>query len=102
MVKVSLLCMLENASREKPVTRKAIRAAFHVGDRGARKMVEELRDAGYPVVGISSSEGYWIARTEEELKWFMRNYTARARTIQRRALRMCGKFYEQYQERMMI
>ena len=99
MEKEALMRMLENASRDRPVTRLRIRAAFRVGDRGARRLVEELRDAGYPVVGTSDHKGYWIAGSEEELKLFMRNYTAKARTIQRRALRMCGRFYEQYQER---
>lgn len=99
MEKEALLQMLENASRDRPVTRRQIRAAFRVSDRRARRMVEELRDAGYPVVGTSDYKGYWVAGSEEELKWFMRNYIAKARTIQRRALRMCGRFYEQYQER---
>lgn len=98
MERLPLLFMLEEASRDQPVTRHKIRVTFRVTDRCARKMVEELREAGYPVIGISGQEGYWIARTEDELKMFMRDYTAKARTIQKRALKMCGKFYEHYQE----
>lgn len=91
--------MLEHASRDEPVTRQDIRTTFHVTDRVARKMVEQLRDNGYPVIGISSREGYWMARSEKELQVFMRDYTAKARTIDRRANGMCRKFYEEYRER---
>lgn len=95
----ALLVMLEQASRDKPVTRERIRGMFRVSDRAAREMIERLRDSGYPVVGTSDTKGYWIAKTEEELQMFLRNYTAKAKTIQERAEKMNRAFY---QERMQI
>lgn len=93
----ALLVMLEQASREKPVTRERISGMFRVSDRAAREMIERLRDSGYPVIGTSDARGYWIAKNEEELQMFLRNYTAKAKTIQDRADKICQTFY---QERM--
>lgn len=93
----ALLAMLEQASRDKPVTRERIRGTFKVPDRTAREMIERLRDSGVPVVGTSDARGYWIAKTEEEMQMFLRNYTAKAKTIQKRAEKMARSFY---QERM--
>jgi Mn-dependent DtxR family transcriptional regulator len=90
-----LLHMLEQASRDEPVTREDIRRTFRVPDRSAREMIERLRDNGYPVIGTSDTKGYWIAGSDAEMEMFIRNYTAKARTIQKRAEKMCRTFYQE-------
>ena len=77
--------MLDRADKEHPVTRQEICHTFLVSDRKARNMIEELREQGIRVCGTSQAEGYWIAKTQKEYEAFRRDYTAKARTILRRA-----------------
>lgn len=93
-MKKELLNMLSSACRDRPVTREDIRGRFRISDRTARGLIEDLRDDGYPVIGTSDSKGYWIARSDAELNAFMRNYTAKAVTIQKRAYKMASRFYQ--------
>lgn len=83
-----LKTMLEKADKEHPVTRQEICKTFHVSDRVARRMVEDLREKGVGVCGTSEQEGYWVAKTQEELERFLRDYTSKASTIFRRANKM--------------
>ena len=87
--------MLQQANRDKPVLKERICGEFRVDDRKARKMIEDLRDGGHPVVGTSDTKGYWIAKSEAEMEMFIRNYTSKARTIQKRAERMNRTFYQE-------
>lgn len=94
-MKNNLLYMLGKASRDRPLTRQEIMSEFHVVDRVARGYIEELRDMGYPVCGTSEQQGYWLAQTHEELMSFLKNYTKKARTIQRRAINMKLSFLQE-------
>lgn len=98
----TLLNMLEHANRDHPVTREEIRRVFRCGDRAGRNKIEQLRDQGYPVIGTSDEKGYWLAGSKAELEAFLRNYTAKARTIEKRAGRMrhCFPVFETGQEVM--
>lgn len=80
--------MLDKADRYHPVTREDICKTFHVGDRTARKMIEELREQGIRVYGVNDTEGYWLCKTQQEYERFRRDYTAKARTIYRRTKNM--------------
>lgn len=80
--------MLDKADRNHPVTREMICRTFLVGDRTARKMIEELRERGVRVYGVNDSEGYWLCKTQQEYERFRRDYTAKARTIYRRTKNM--------------
>ena len=80
--------MLDRSDKEHPVTRGDICKTFHVGDRTARRMIEELREQGVRVCGVNDTEGYWICKTQQEYERFRRDYTAKARTIYRRTKNM--------------
>ena len=80
--------MLEKASKKKPVTRQTICDTFHIGDRKARRMIEALRERGIRVCGLNTTEGYWIAKSQDEYEQFRRDYAAKAATIFRRVKNM--------------
>ena len=80
--------MLDNASRDHPVTRDKIMSTFLVSDRTARKMIEALREKGVRVCGMNTDKGYWIAKTQKEYEAFRREYVSKAATIFRRAANM--------------
>lgn len=80
--------MLDNASRDHPVTREEITRTFRVSDRTARKMIEDLREKGVRVCGMNTDKGYWIAKTQKEYEVFRREYVSKATTIFRRAVNM--------------
>ena len=80
--------MLENANKGRPVTREEIQRTFRVGDRVARRMIENLREKGVRVCGLNTTEGYWIAKTQAEYERFRRDYAAKAATIFRRVKNM--------------
>ena len=79
---------LENATEERPVTRASIMIQFRITDRRARKMIEDLRDQGVRVCGLSKESGYWIAKTQSEYERFRRDYVSKATTILRRTKNM--------------
>lgn len=83
-----LKIMLDKASKKNPVTRKEICDTFYIGDRKARRMIEELREQGVRVCGLNTTEGYWIAKTQDEYEQFRRDYAAKAATIFRRVRNM--------------
>lgn len=83
-----LKAMLEEASKDKPVTRERIKNTFLVTDRTARSMIEELREQGVRVCGQNDIDGYWIAKTQEEYERFRRDYMSKAATIFRRVQSM--------------
>lgn len=72
---------LKEASKEAPLTRSDLRNRLHTSDRGARRILMDLRAMGVRVIGNSSSKGYWLASTEAEYKAFRRDYVSRAATI---------------------
>ena len=80
--------MLDRADKEHPVTRGDICKTFRVGDRTARRMIEELREQGVRVYGVNDTEGYWLCKTQQEYERFRRDYTEKARTIYRRTKNM--------------
>lgn len=80
--------MLNKANKENPVTRKDICETFYVGDRKARRLIEELREQGIRVCGLNTTEGYWIAKSQDEYEQFRRDYAAKAATIFRRVRNM--------------
>ena len=80
--------MLDKADKDHPITRDEIISRFHVSDRRARKMIEELREKGIRVCGLNTTEGYWIAKTQAEYERFRRDYVSKATTIFRRATNM--------------
>lgn len=79
---------LEMATEDLPVTRASIMIQFHITDRRARKMIEDLRDQGVRVCGLSKESGYWIAKTQSEYERFRRDYVSKATTILRRTKNM--------------
>ena len=80
--------MLDKADKDHPITRDEIISRFHVSDRRARKMIEELRERGIRVCGLNTTEGYWIAKSQDEYEQFRRDYAAKAATIFRRVKNM--------------
>ena len=85
---VSLLEMLDRATKYKPVTRNDIITTFGISDRQARRMVEDLREKGHRVCGSSDNYGYWLAKSERDYLAFRREYVSKATTIMRRAGKM--------------
>lgn len=83
-----LLNMLDNATREHPVTREDIMRTFSVCDRTGRDMIDKLRDKGVRVNGTSKDRGYWLIKTQKELDCFLRDYLAKVETMKRRAENM--------------
>lgn len=85
-----ILSLLENSSKQKPVKRSEIQEKTHMNAKQIEQIVGELRDKGHFICGISSQKGYYLPRSEEEKKEFLREYTARAFTTLRRANKMRG------------
>lgn len=85
---VSLLEMLDRATKYKPVTRNDIITTFGISDRQARRMVEDLREKGHRVCGTANGYGYYIAKSERDYLAFRREYVSKATTIMRRAGKM--------------
>ena len=78
---IILVSMLQNATRDKPVTRQILRQTFG-NDRKCRDMIANIRKNGYRVVTNFSTGGYWIAKTEKEYREFRPKYVSYALEIQ--------------------
>lgn len=85
---IVLVNMLDNATKEHPVTREDIMRTFSVCDRTGRGMIEDLREKGVRVNGTSKDKGYWLIRTQKELECFLRDYLSKSNTMRRRAENM--------------
>ena len=67
-----------------PITRSILRQLLDVSDREARRAIEELREHGYRVISSSRTQGYWLAKSENDYKAFRAEYAAKAETYLRR------------------
>ena len=67
-----------NRLSHKPISRNALRLRTGYSDRQIRKAVQNLRNNGYPVISNSDKNGYWIARSEDEIYMLVNELRSRA------------------------
>ena len=61
------LVALELLRRKRPITRERLCELSGLPDRELRRVIEELRKKGFPVLSSPAVSGYWLARDEREL-----------------------------------
>lgn len=81
----SLYTALQKGSREKPVTKREICKITGHSDRRVRGGVANLRNAGLPVMSLSTHCGYWLAKHESEERELINEYRHRAYELLRTA-----------------
>lgn len=67
-----------NKLSHEPISRNALRLRTGYSDRQIRKAVQNLRNNGYPVISNSDKNGYWIARSEDEVYMLVHELRSRA------------------------
>ena len=78
------------ASKDQPAGREILTAKTGLGERAVRGVIEDLREQGVRVCGLSKGKGYWIAANENEYQAFRADYISKAKTIFRRTHAMDG------------
>ena len=78
-IEETVLDLLNNASRDYPLTREKMRDYTHQADPVNRRAISNLRRRGLWIV--SGDLGYYITKDPEELKSWSMKYTAYARSI---------------------
>lgn len=66
---------------ENATTSKTLCAAFHLSERELRQNIESLRRSG--LVILSSTKGYYLAGTIDELRRFVKQERSRALSVLR-------------------
>lgn len=90
-MKNTLLAELKSATKDRPVNRYFFAKENGTGERRVRFAIEELRNEGWPIVAVSTSRGYYIAkRTDPEFKHCVKEMRKRAYAALRTASRMEG------------
>lgn len=67
-----------NRLSHKPTTKKQLYSMTGYSDREIRAAVQTLRNNGYPVMSSSKTNGYWIARNEDEIYMLIAELKSRA------------------------
>lgn len=67
-----------NRLSHKPITKKELHSMTGYSDREIRAAVQTLRNNGYPVMSSSKTNGYWIARNEDEIYMLIAELKSRA------------------------
>lgn len=70
-----------NRLSNKPITKKQLYSMTGYSDREIRAAVQTLRNKGYPVMSSSKTNGYWIARNEDEIYMLIAELKSRASEI---------------------
>ena len=79
---MTLLDLIKQASKSKPITRQQIAFRLGISDRIARKRIEALRETGERICsGPATKRGYYYAKTEEEYQEFRKRYILSALRI---------------------
>lgn len=67
-----------NRLSHKPTTKKQLYSMTGYSDREIRAAVQTLRNNGYPVMSSSRTNGYWIARSDDEVYMLVNELRSRA------------------------
>lgn len=67
-----------NRLSHKPITKKQLYSMTGYSDREIRAAIQTLRNNGYPVMSSSRTNGYWIARNEDEIYMLVNELRSRA------------------------
>ncbi len=70
-----------NRLSHKPITKKQLYSMTGYSDREIRAAIQTLRNNGYPVMSSSRTNGYWIARNEDEIYMLVNELKSRANEI---------------------
>lgn len=73
----TILEYLENTDIDHRLTRSHLWSLFG-SDRMNRRAIENLRSYGYRIGSGLGAEGYWLIKSEEEYKRFIKEYSSRA------------------------
>lgn len=67
-----------NRLSHKPTSKDELHSMTGYSDREIRAAIQTLRNNGYPVMSSSSTNGYWIARNEDEIYMLIAELKSRA------------------------
>ncbi len=73
--------------KKNALTRSDLRDITGFSDRANRNMIEDLRKEGLPIISTSSSKGYWLPETKDELSHYINEFRSRARECNMMAAR---------------
>lgn len=80
-LQTQIYSVLESCSEDNPATRRMLRIKTGRSDRVNRRAIEEMRAEGILITSSSSWYGYWLARTDRDVRILTREYTSRLRKI---------------------
>lgn len=67
-----------NRLSDEPISKNELHSMTGYSDREIRAAVQTLRNNGYPVMSSSKTNGYWIARNEDEIYMLIAELKSRA------------------------
>lgn len=74
---------LKDTDIDHRLTRYQLGKLTGMGDRRNRDLLEEMRSMGYRIGSEMGAEGYWLIRSEEEYRAWIKVYSSRAYTVLR-------------------
>ncbi len=78
-------------SREGGVRIDTLESRLGISKRTVRRIIEDLQNAGWPIVNFQDGEGYFLAETAEEVAHYKNQERKRARNTAAKA--KCIKFW---------